>query len=84
MFQVVSQSPYPIVPHVGWVLDHCPFAGARWWLSEGVFQLFLGPEYPCTSVPWGLPASITPHFTHLISMSNASSLKGLFKNVFCL
>lgn len=45
-----TTEPLPHVPHVGWVLDHCPFPG--WGLSDGVLQLFLGPAYPCTSVPW--------------------------------
>lgn len=30
-------------------------------LSEAVLQFFLGPEYPCTNVPWEPPASIPPH-----------------------
>lgn len=53
-------------------------------LSEGLLQLFLGPAYPCTSVLCDPPASISPQFIRLISVSNVSSQKSLFFNAFCL
>lgn len=53
-------------------------------LSDGLLQLFLGPAYASTSVLCDSPSSIPPQFTLLISVSNVSSQKSLFFNVFCL